>query len=66
MTAPQGPLDAAPEVTARQAAAMLDEALAGLELGAWNLDVRGRVGFAEPAYVAAIASWIARAAEAIG
>lgn len=64
MTPLTGPLAAAPQVTARQAQDALDEALAGLPLGAWDRQVRDRVLVGEPGYVAAIAAWIGRAAAA--
>ena len=56
-----GPLDAPPGVTARQAQTALDEALDGLPMGRWDQQVRDRVLFGSPDYVATLASWICRA-----
>lgn len=62
MTAPlPGPLETAPEVTDRQAAAMLGEALAGVELGAWDRQALERIRFAPPPVTAAMASLLRRA-----
>lgn len=57
-TPPPGPLDARPAATNRQAAEMLDQALAGLPLGAWDQRIRERVLANDPAYVATVASWL--------
>lgn len=67
VTAPlPGPLGTPPEVTHEMANSMLAQALTGLQLGAWDCEVAGWLGHWDPAAQAAIASWIARAAQRAG
>lgn len=59
-----GPLQAPPDVSPDAAKMMLDNVLDDLELGAWDAEVRTWVEFADPAYVAAVASWCRRSWQA--
>jgi len=61
VTAPlPGILDLAPDVHPDTARAMLATALDALPMGVWDAEVRSWVEVADPAYVAAVASWCRR------
>ena len=54
------PLNEAPDVGHEVARSMLDDALDLIEVGVYDVEVRSWVDFADPAYVATLASWLRR------
>jgi hypothetical protein len=57
-------LDTPPDLSPDAAKSALDDALDDLDLGTWDREVRSYIELADPAYVAAIASWLQRARHA--
>jgi hypothetical protein len=55
-----GPLDTPPPISSTEADEMLDQALAGLTLGAWDREVLAWMRQSHPGEQAAIASWLRR------
>ena len=61
---PLGPIDTPPAFTSTDADRMLDEALAGLQLGAWDLEVRTWMRQSHPGEQVAVAAWCRRSWQA--